>query len=505
MPPSSSVLSMLLPSATPSHTPALVPLASDSNSIPASMAPSFSLIPSAFPTLAHTDSLACSDAEISSILPLFSIMPMSTMPLISSNFEYLPSAMVDQPACTLLSMPSSSLTSSMSLPSVTEEQPKPEPEPIPSITPASTPPSLSTFLPSPVSMRSVINSQPKPESVSMPPIIPSSPALLSAPLLALPITDDDPEFESAPFPLSLTMPMDLECSLSPVRTAMDNWPKHKPMSSTTLTSPVLPHTPSLAPSFTDDVPELFPTLPALQSASLARSEVPTSLSSLTKPSPSKSPTSVPACSLPPLHPLLGELCCNLMLESLATPATSYSLESPPSSLGELIPLLPVQHEASVVVPTPRHSTPSQRPPGLKTFNSDSSTLEITPQSPPLASSVPQQSQELSLVYGTSPPLPLSRFGLTHNFALAIVITTAFVSTLINLLKTLPTHLRKFWSKNQDTSNSQNGIPKACNIPTQRLQLGQFMPHTARFIFDPGGQASSSRLLSRHTTMLTSAC
>ncbi|KAH9169292.1 hypothetical protein EDB89DRAFT_1908712 [Lactarius sanguifluus] len=430
-------------------------------------------------------------------------MPVSTMPSISSDFEYLPSATVDQPARTLLSTPSLSPTSSTSLPSVTEEQPEPEPEPIPSITPASTPPSSSTFLPLPVSMRSAMNYQPEPE-----------PALASECLI--PPSNDVPEITSTPHSSSSVLLTNLECVPSAMVDRHEFEPEHAFLSSITPT-PSLP-APSPALEFTDDVCELLSLPPTPQSASLARSEVPTSLSSPTRPSPSENPTLVPAHSLPSLRPSPEESCCNLVLEPLATPASSYPHVSP-SSLGELIPLLPAQHEVSVTVPTLRHSTPPQQPPGFKTVGSDCSTLEVTPApASPTTPSVPQP-RESPLVYYevsstlaaprfslTSPPLPLSRFGLAHNFALAIVVATAFVSTLINLSKTLLTHLRKFQSKYEDFGNSQNGIPEARNIPTQRLRLGQFTPRAARFVFDPGGRSSNSSvqvLTSRHTKTFAS--
>ncbi|KAH9169727.1 hypothetical protein EDB89DRAFT_2231116 [Lactarius sanguifluus] len=456
MPPSSSVSSTFLPSAT-SHTPALIHLASDSDPIPASTPPSFSLIPSAFPTPTHTDLLARSDVEISSLHPLSSIMPASTMPPISSDFDYLPSATVDQSAPTLTSTPASS--SSVS----------------------------STFLPSPVSMRSAMNSQPEPESA------------LASESLDPPSIGHVPDITSTP---SLVLLTNFECLPSAMVDQPEFESRHVPLSLSTPTPPSLP-APSPALEFTDDVRELLSLPPTPQSASLARSEVPTSLSSPTRPSPSENPTLVPAHSLPSLRPSPEESCCNLVLEPLATPASSYPHVSP-SSLGELIPLLPAQHEVSVTVPTLRHSTPPQQPPGFKTVGSDCSTLEVTPApASPTTPSVPQP-RESPLVYYevssmlaaprfslTSPPLPLSRFGLAHNFTLAIVIATAFVSTLINLSKTLLTHLRKFQSKYEDFGNSQNGIPEARNIPTQRLRLGYLTPRALRFVFDPGGQPSSS--------------
>ncbi|KAH9165733.1 hypothetical protein EDB89DRAFT_270281 [Lactarius sanguifluus] len=352
-------------------------------------------------------------------------------------------------------------------------------------------------------MRSAMNYQPEPE-----------PALASECLI--PPSNDVPEITSTPHSSSSVLLTNLECVPSAMVDRHEFEPEHAFLSSITPT-PSLP-APSPALEFTDDVCELLSLPPTPQSASLARSEVPTSLSSPTRPSPSENPTLVPAHSLPSLRPSPEESCCNLVLEPLATPASSYPHVSP-SSLGELIPLLPAQHEVSVTVPTLRHSTPPQQPPGFKTVGSDCSTLEVTPApASPTTPSVPQP-RESPLVYYevsstlaaprfslTSPPLPLSRFGLAHNFALAIVVATAFVSTLINLSKTLLTHLRKFQSKYEDFGNSQNGIPEARNIPTQRLRLGQFTPRAARFVFDPGGRSSNSSvqvLTSRHTKTFAS--
>ncbi|KAH9174277.1 hypothetical protein EDB89DRAFT_1904744 [Lactarius sanguifluus] len=387
-------------------------------------------------------------------------MPASTMPPISSDFDYLPSATVDQSAPTLTSTPASS--SSVS----------------------------STFLPSPVSMRSAMNSQPEPESA------------LASESLDPPSIGRVPDIASTPSSVSLT---NFECLPSAMVDQPEFESGHVPLSLSTPTPPSLP-APSPALEFTDDVRELLSLPPTPQSASLARSEVPTSLSSPTRPSPSENPTLVPAHSLPSLRPSPEESCCNLVLEPLATPASSYPHVSP-SSLGELIPLLPAQHEVSVTIPTLRHSTPPQQPPGFKTVGSDCSTLEVTPApASPTTPSVPQP-RESPLVYYevsstlaaprfslTSPPLPLSRSGLTYfNFALALVSTAVFVSTLLNISKTLSTHASKLWSKNQDTGNSQNSTPgyKTGNDLAHRLQLGQYTPRAARLVFDPGGQPSSS--------------
>ncbi|KAH8988785.1 hypothetical protein EDB83DRAFT_2535331 [Lactarius deliciosus] len=164
------------------------------------------------------------------------------------------------------------------------------------------------------------------------------------------------------------------------------------MSSITPTSPSLP-APWLALEFTDDVPELLSSPPTPLSASLARSEVPTSLSPPMKPLPSKSPTSVPAHSLPPLRPSPGESCCNRVLEPFATPASSYPPESPLSSLDEPIPFLPAPVE-----PTPHSSMTSQRSLRVTSIGSDCSALEVTPALTLPVTRFVSQSRQPPLVY-----------------------------------------------------------------------------------------------------------
>ncbi|KAH9013446.1 hypothetical protein EDB84DRAFT_1680434 [Lactarius hengduanensis] len=173
-------------------------------------------------------------------------------------------------------------------------------------------------------------------------------------------------------------------------------------------------------------------------------------------------------------------------------------ESSLSSLGETIPLLLAQHEASVTVPTPRHSTPPQRPPGFKTVGSDCSTLEVTPAPASLTTPSVPQPRESPLVYYeasltlahrfplTSPPLTLSRSGLARfSFAFVFITTAALVSTLFNASTTLPTLAHKYWSKQEDIGNNRIGTFKTSNsrpaphasYSTQeaRLQVSRLLP------------------------------
>ncbi|KAH9175213.1 hypothetical protein EDB89DRAFT_1904087 [Lactarius sanguifluus] len=288
---------------------------------------------------------------------------------------------------------------------------------------APTPLSSPTFLPSPVSMRSAMNSQPEPE-----------PALSSAPLIPLSI-DHVPEIASTLSSVSLT---NFECLPSEMVKPKYE-PEHVPLSLSTLTSPSLS-----APLLADDVRTLssvpLPEISTLDSMPLILS-------------PDQSSSSSGS---------LGHLSRPRKLES-STPASAadvVTLSHPElslSSLDETIPLLLAQHEASVTVPTPRHSTPSQQPPRIKMLGSESFPLEI------------------------ALPITSPRFGISA---------------------TLFTHMHKFWSKIEDFGNNQNGnlkTSKSHNIPTHQLQLRQYTPRASCFVFDPGGPASSSsfKLLSAH--------
>ncbi|KAH9079133.1 hypothetical protein EDB83DRAFT_2310864 [Lactarius deliciosus] len=329
---------------------------------------------------------------------------------------------------------SSSLTSSRCLPSVTEEQPELELESIPSITPASTfaptPPSSSTFLPSPVSMRSAMNSQPEIES-----------ALVSESAIP-PSIDHVPEIASAP---GLPLP------------------------------------------------------PTLLSASKACSEVSTSLSSPTKLLPPETPTSIPAHSSRPLRSSSGDS-SDAVVELVVVPVSLIS-SSLSLSQGESIPSLPTSFEAPLIAHISPRSTPP-RLPEIKTIESVSTPLKVAPApASPTALPITQllKWQEhppvceapstlvLCLSHPTSPLLPSS---LTHcDFAFALVTTAVLVSTLLDILATTSTLVHKYWSKYEDFGNNQNGNPKTskpCNIPAQRLRLGQLTPRAPRFVFDPGG-------------------
>ncbi|KAH9080264.1 hypothetical protein EDB83DRAFT_2513179 [Lactarius deliciosus] len=455
-----------------SHPSSLAHSATDNDPIFASTPPSSSVsstfLPSASPTLSrsHPHSLvhvAADTPEISST-PSPSITPAPfSMP---TSDEYLPSATVDQPAPTLSSTPHPSSISSTFLlfPArlATEDQPEPETASIPSITPASTftptPPSSSTFLPSPVSMRSAMNSQPEIES-----------ALVSESAIP-PSIDHVPEIASAP---GLSLP------------------------------------------------------PTLLSASKACSEVSTSLSSPTKLPPPETPTSIPAHSSRPLRSSSGDS-SDAVVELVVVPV---SLISSSLSLlqGESIPSLPASFEAPLIAHISPRSTPP-RLPEIKTIGSVSTQLEVTPSpASPTVPPVPRQvttaqwllyldpqlpgCQEPSLPHEVQlikPPALAPRPSLFHSsgslrrtpasfyFTLALV-TAAALASILNISAIVSTFARKFQSKIEGFGNSQNSTPgyKTGDDLTHRLQLGQYTPRDSRLVFDPGGQASSSRLFSAH--------
>ncbi|KAH9012866.1 hypothetical protein EDB85DRAFT_2222046 [Lactarius pseudohatsudake] len=120
---------------------------------------------------------------------------------------------------------------------------------------------------------------------------------------------------------------------------------------------------------------------------------------------------------------------------------------------------------------------------------------------------------------TVPPIPhffhsgsLRRTSARFGFALALI-TTALMALLLNVSPIFPTHLRKFWSKYEDFGNNQISTlnTSSRDVFAQQFWLGQPTPHGTHFVFNSGGQpssssfklpaargpASSSRLLSAH--------
>ncbi|KAH9162045.1 hypothetical protein EDB89DRAFT_2234856, partial [Lactarius sanguifluus] len=258
---------------------------------------------------------------------------------------------------------------------------------------------------------------------------------------------------------------------------------------------------SAIPPSIDHVPEIAsaPGLSLHPPASLALSpstsvlppDLPTSSDSL---SPSASPSLV-----------LGDLelefsptaSCAVGTIPLSSPQSFESV----SSLHEPSPILPTPLKTSMTIPVPNPSLP-QRPPRIKTLNSDSSPLEVTPASALPATPFISQSQQSLLVYKfsstptpglplTSPSLPLSRSGLVYfNFASALVSMSVLISTFLDISATTFALVSKLWSKQEVIGGSQNSLIDTSDLKTgsdfaQRFRLGKFTPRASRLVFDPG--------------------
>ncbi|KAH9014390.1 hypothetical protein EDB84DRAFT_828427 [Lactarius hengduanensis] len=299
-----------------------------------------------------------------------------------SDFEYLPSATVDQPAPTLSSTPpSASSISSMFLPSparlATEDLPEPESASTPSITPSSLilplthSPSPSTddvpeLVSAPLPLSSIMSTDlervPSPVILAVDDVPEPEFALAS---LVPPSIGHVPVFAPTPHVMSSVSLTNFECPPSEIVDQPEFEPEHASLSSTIPTSPSLP-APSLALEFTDDVRALSP-LPLLEISTLG--SLPVALS------PDQSFKSLPL-------EVLGQSPRSCGFES--TPGSAADVvtlshpELPLSSLGEPIPFLPASLEAPPIAHISPRSTPPQRPPKLKTVGSDSSPLEIAP-------------------------------------------------------------------------------------------------------------------------------
>ncbi|KAH9051661.1 hypothetical protein EDB87DRAFT_759259 [Lactarius vividus] len=447
---------------------------------------STTLLPSASPSPTHTHLLTPSTAadEIPGILSTFP--SPSTMPapfsILTSDFEYLPSATVDQPehAPMLSSMP-----------------------PFP-------PPFSSTFLPSPTCL--AMEDQPEPESTSMPSITPSSPALpLTSSLAPLSIDDlDDPEFESAPLSSS---PTSSTCLHSVTEEQPEPDPEPLPLiapastfastslpssSSTLLLSapfPTLSHTHSLTPSATADVPDISSTLTSVPTLALSiindvpkiasvphssssilpmNFECPSSamvdqpefepkhatLSLITPASPSlRTPSLTPessknipefsspfptsqfvslASSMPPA--LLPDQSSSLSRSSSQLSRSSESRSSR-SSLCEsgLLPALNI--------PISPHSMPPQRPPGLKTIASVSTLLKVAPApASPTFPPIPQQVTTAQwLLYLVLQQLEFQAPSLIYEEALSTLAAPHFSHPLPLLQSSSPSSVRSIFT------------------------------------------------------------
>ncbi|KAH9010326.1 hypothetical protein EDB85DRAFT_2161497 [Lactarius pseudohatsudake] len=492
--PAYTLSTTLLPSAfpTPSHASSLARSATDNDPIFVSTPPSSSVsstfLPSTTPSPTPTHSLAPSAVadvpEISCTHSWSSTTPTPTT-LISSDFEYLPSAtVVDQP----------------------------EHAPTLSSTPPSLSPTSSTFLPSPT--QSVIVDHLAPELVSASSAPPSllllsiPPSMSYAHSPAPSAIDDDSELTFTP-PAPSVSSIDVECLHSPVRLMTDGQPESEPASMSDI--PVSKLDPS---RHALSLPHHSSSPPGL---SLRLCDVPANLA----PSPSTfrvvfSASSDLSSASPPSSLVLGDL--ELESSPALAPSDVVTLSHPESSLsspGEPVPFLPASPEAPPIAHISPCSTPPQRLPEVKTISSVSTRLEVTPAPASLAIPFAPQSQELPTVNEvwstlaprfplTSPPLTLSRSGLARfNFSLVLITTTVLVSTLFNASTTLSILAHKYWNKNEDFGNIQIGTlnTSSRDVFAQRLRLGHPTPRGTRFVFDPGGvfkfKRSSSRLPSAH--------
>ncbi|KAI9453086.1 hypothetical protein BJY52DRAFT_865832 [Lactarius psammicola] len=498
--------------------------------------PSISLIPSTL-SVRLTHSAAEDDFENA---PTFSIPSSTLLPSTSSipTPSLTPSATDDYPerAPTFSNSPSTFLPSASPTQSIFRSLARSAADDVPEI--ASTPPPFTSITPAcPLTLSILSNfeylpseteEEPESEPASMSSTTPSSLPLQSTPSFSFPSTDDVPEVTSAP-PSSFSKSFDPECMTS-VRMAIDDQPEPE-------TAPM-----SLIPQELDS-PTCAPLPPSEPPSRLAVDHAPSPLTFDSSPV-------LPASSQLPASLLLPFVVGNLELEYVPPSAVDVvppsSPEPSPSSLSEVIlhtpdanlrtraPILPlgvtrigsVSHslEVSPNAPVSPHSSPSQQVLEVTPDDSVLSPFEImTAPAPPttpvyqqvlttqwLLYLVPQLLQEPSLVYEASStpaphistPSPLLRLpdsrSARFDLAFSFVNTVALVSALVDISAAILTaHARKFGSKNKDFGDSQSGTPKTGDTFAQRLRLRQYTPHAPRFVFDPGGLASSLVLESTH--------
>ncbi len=452
--------------------------------ISSTLLPSASSTPSPTPSLAHLLVTADNNPEILSSPTLSLITPApSSVPSISSSFESLHSVMEDQPKpeCTCLSLIT---LISLSLPF------------IPSLAPLSTDDASKLILP------------PTPQSASLAPLLKSLP--LKPTLLTLP--------PSEILILKLDLPL---CALSP---PPDHSPAFLPSPSTFeilfWSSSVLSMLDSLSVLLQHD-----------QSLSLleilSQSYRPLKLQVEPTPVPVLAGSDVllgsPECPPSPLDDIILPLLSTPLEVSVIAPIPSHSLplqqslgvtsNGPVSSPLEVTPF-----PASTTIPSTLQQVLTLAPQWLlylvphwqllrsqePSLSSDVSSMHappfshisiLTPQW--LLYLVPQlfRLQELPMAHEVSltpfvpclphasPPLLLSSLSssFTHfNFTLTLVTTASLFSILLNISKTIFTHVHKVQSKNEDIGSSQTGNPKTYDALAQWLWLGQTrpMPHAS---------------------------
>src|SRR6266702_5200878 len=259
---------------------------------------------------------------------------------------------------------------------------------------AYTPPSLSSITtPAPSSMLSISlqclpsATEDQLEPVSTPSIISASLAVPLTSSLTSPSTDDLPILAST-LHSSSSVPL---TNFEYLPSITVDQPEPEPASISLIPSKLDPSPRALSPP-----PDHFPA-PFLSSSTLEFSP----------PSETSTPDSLPVTLSP------KQLSESLLLRTLgqssrpcefeSTPACAADIvplsppESPLSSIGESVPLLPASLEVSVIVPIPAHSPPLQRSLGVTSNGSVSSPLEVTPfPASPTIASTPQQVSTLAL-------------------------------------------------------------------------------------------------------------
>src|SRR6266702_4215460 len=260
---------------------------------------------------------------------------------------------------------------------------------------AYTPPSLSSITtPAPSSMLSISlqclpsATEDQLEPVSTPSIISASLAVPLTSSLTSPSTDDLPILAST-LHSSSSVPL-TNFEYLPSITVNQPEPEPEPASISLIPSKLDPSPRALSPP-----PNHLPA-PFLSSSTLEFSP----------PSETSTPDSLPVTLSP------KQLSESLLLRTLgqssrpcefeSTPACAADIvplsppESPLSSIGESVPLLPASLEVLVIAPIPSHSPPLQRSLGVTSNGSVSSPLEVTPfPASPTIASTPQQVSTLT--------------------------------------------------------------------------------------------------------------
>ncbi|KAI9437403.1 hypothetical protein BJY52DRAFT_602411 [Lactarius psammicola] len=382
-----------------------------------------------------------------------STLPPSASPTQSISHSLARSAADDVPEVT--SAPPSSFSKSFDPERMTsvrmaiDDQPEPETAPISLIPQELDSPTCAPLPPSEPPSRLAVDHAPSPLTFDSSPVLPASSQLPAS--LLLPLVVGNLEFEYVP------------------PSAVDVVPPSSPEPSPSSLSEVILHTPDANPRTRAPIlpfgATLFDSDPRAFEMTLARA------------------SSTVLSNVQPVSPPI-----KISLNVFISPHSS-----PQQSLG-------VTPDGSVT--SPLETAPAPASPSIPSVPKQVPTAQW------LLYLVPQLLQEPSLVYEASstpasrfshysPPLRMSGSRSAHfDFALIIVTTAVLVFVFPNVLATFLSHARKFGNKNKDLSDRQNSNLKTGNMFAQRLRL-QYTQHGKRFVFDPGGLASSLALESTH--------